>query len=580
MDNPIVRSTDIIPIRSKDTQKYSLRIARTLSSSIKRQPPGPSKEWKPKLNQVSSHASGTVGTSDVVPNTVEVSSQFSAGVPEEATSKLQKKMEELQFSDDQHVIIPNHLQVPESERTGLSFGSFDANFTLGTTFINGPNENSSMATVSSQIPEENIDEHLSTQNASTTQEQDFSDNPDSPPQMQMPQNLSSGEADISSISAVPEYDQNKQEVAVAQEGPQFSVVHTAPAYSTFELVPPMLGNQFAPFESSELQACDATSIPSFVVQQPFDPSTGYYTQIYPPGGDSNGRFSPFLAPDTAAKYNGNLAILPPQTVQTAQESANSTLLSSTGPTPAVTQAVGVMQTSISVTQQPVPVFRQPAGVHISHYPPNYIPYQYFSPFYVPTPSIQHFLSNPAFLQQPLTGSVYPPPAAPATTPVKNSLLQYKTGTNSSNSNHSGMPTGYGPYGSTQTGYSLSPAVTSGNSTGNEDITGPQYKENDVYITGQQSEGSAVWVPSPGRDIPSMQTSSLYSLPSQGQHMAFTPLQAGHGAFNSIYHPSQSVAAAPVHTLLQPSQTMAGAVEMVGRPSGVYQQPQRAQINWA
>jgi hypothetical protein len=38
-----------------------------------------------------------------------------------------------------------------------------------------------------------------------------------------------------------------------------------------------------------------------------------------------------------------------------------------------------------------------------------------------------------------------------------------------------------------------------------------------------------------------------------------------------------VAGAAVHPLLQPSHTMAGAVEIVGAP-GVYQHPQ-AQINW-
>uniref|UniRef100_A0A1D1XR72 GBF-interacting protein 1 N-terminal domain-containing protein n=1 Tax=Anthurium amnicola TaxID=1678845 RepID=A0A1D1XR72_9ARAE len=512
---------------------------------------------------------------------VETNTQSDSGPTEETTSKLQKKMEELHFSYDQHVIIPNHLQVPEAERTGLSFGSFDASFNLGTRFMNGPcGENCSMQPAdSSQVPEGNIEEStLITQNTSLAIQEDVLDHPRSP---QMPDNLSSGETDVSSnIAAVSEHDQNKQEIAVAQRGPQVSVVHTAPTYSTFGLIPQILGGQFAPFESSEPQARDASPLPGFVVQQPFDHSPGYYTQIYQPGGDSNGRFSPFLAQDTSVKCNGNVAVLTSQTGQTVQENANSVIMSTTGPTPIVTQAVGVMPTSVAVNQQPVPVFRHPAGVHISPYPPNYIPYQYFSPFYVPPHTIQHFLSNAAFVQQPLAGSIYPPPtAAAAATPVKNSLSQFKTGANSGISTHSGLPTGFGPYSSIPTGYSPSPDMTSGNSTVNEDISLPQYKENDVYITGQQSEGSAVWIPPPGRDVPSVHASSLYNIP-QGQHMTFTSLQSGHGAFNGIYHPSQSVAAATVHPLLQPSQTMAGAVEMVGRPAGVYQQPQRTQMNWA
>ncbi|RRT81920.1 hypothetical protein B296_00000211 [Ensete ventricosum] len=94
----------------------------------------------------------------------------------------------------------------------------------------------------------------------------------------------------------------------------------------------------------------------------------------------------------------------------------------------------------------------------------------------------------------------------------------------------------------------------------------------------QSEGSAVWIPAPGRDISALQASSYYSIPPQGQHMTFAPAQAGHGAFGGIYPPTPTVAAS-VHPLLQQSQTVAGAVEMLGPPAGVYQQPQRAQINW-
>lgn len=119
------------------------------------------KEWKPKpTSQGPTHVSGTIDTSDSVPNTVEMDTWSDSGVSEEDASKLQKKLEELHFSDHQHVIIPNHLQVPESERSGLSFGSFDSNFTLGTSFVNVPcHENCSMPlTDSSQVPEDNIQE--------------------------------------------------------------------------------------------------------------------------------------------------------------------------------------------------------------------------------------------------------------------------------------------------------------------------------------------------------------------------------------------------------------------------------------
>jgi len=86
----------------------------------------------------------------------------------------------------------------------------------------------------------------------------------------------------------------------------------------------------------------------------------------------------------------------------------------------------------------------------------------------------------------------------------------------------------------------------------------------------------LWVPTPGRDISALQVNSFYGIPPQGQQATYAP-QAGHGPYGGIYHPSHSVAGAAVHPLLQPSHTMAGAVEIVGAP-GVYQHPQ-AQINW-
>ncbi|KAK1315684.1 hypothetical protein QJS10_CPA05g02002 [Acorus calamus] len=537
---------------------------------------GPSKEWKPKsTNPMSSQASGTTSTSDIAPITPEAIPQSlptsSAVISDETASKLQEKLEVLHLSERQHVIIPSHLQVPEAERSGLSFGSFVSSFDVSTSIANGPIANgpdsekcSSPLSESSQEIEETVEESSSSsQNVpATIQIQDYTDNQQSP--THMPQSLSSGEANASSsIPAAPEYDQSKPEIVVSS-GQQYSVVQTT-IHPGIGLVPPTLGSQLSPFDSSEPQ-----------VQQPFDPSTSYYTQFYRPGADGDGRFSPFLTTGSATKFNGNIA-LPSQTGQSPQEapSGNSLIQSNAGPTQLVTQTAGSMLSSLSLAQQPVPIFRQPV---MSPYPPNYIPYnQYFSPFYVPQPTIHHFLSNTGFPQQAPTGGVFPPPTAAPGTAVKYAVPQYKPGTNTGGSPHVGMP--YGSYSSGLAGYNSSPAVSAGNSTGGEDLGASQYKEN-MYITGQQTEGSAVWIPAPGREMNSLQPNSFYNLPPQGQHIAFAPPQATHGAFAGVYHPTQTVAGTTVHPLHQQSQTGAGAVEMVGAaPSGVYQQPQRTQINW-
>ncbi|URE36057.1 hypothetical protein MUK42_07806 [Musa troglodytarum] len=482
----------------------------------------PNKEWKPKSAHTDhTQASGIAGNYDVpmmgnaVSQSVSVPASCSVEL-EETISKLEKKLDEVQLSVRQHVIIPDHLQVAGSERHGLSFGSFDACFNVD--FANGDKCDKSATQLSGllQENEENVEQPSSCIHiASSASQEDHPEHIQSP--RHMPENYSSREAGIYGTSATKEYDQAKQEPVIAPEDPKIPVVPSVSMNSTFGLVPQMFGNQFAPFWSSEPGSCD-TNQPNFV--------------------------------------NGS-----------------SVILSTAGSTPLATQAVGAMQSSGVVSQQPVPIFRQTAGVHLSHYPISYG--QYFSPFYVPPPALHPFLSSVAFPQQPHIGSMYPPPGtAAAAAPVKFSLSQYKPGANISSSAFIGIPVGYGTYNSTPTCYTHSPVVSSGNSTSKEDLNSTQFKENNIYSSEQQSEGSAAWIPAPGQDNSTLQTTTtFYGIPP---HVTFAPTQAGHGALGGIYHP----APAAVHPLVQQSQAAAGAVEMMGPAAGVYQQqPQHAQVNW-
>lgn len=163
------------------------------------------------------------------------------------------------------------------------------------------------------------------------------------------------------------------------------------------------------------------------------------------------------------------------------------VFSADGPAPLISQATGMMPSSIAVTQQPLPMFRPPAGINISHYPPNYFPYgHYLPPFYVPPLAIHQYLGNGSFPQQPQAGGMFPAPPTIGTVGVKYSLPQYKQGTNTGNSAHMGMATGYyGPYGSSVGGYNLNSGATPGNPTTNENLGQSQFKENNVYLAGQQ-----------------------------------------------------------------------------------------------
>ncbi|KAG0465057.1 hypothetical protein HPP92_019221 [Vanilla planifolia] len=290
------------------------------------------KEWKPKsANVLPAPNSEVVSNSDgdlnkeraveAVPSFFHVSESM---VSDLSTKTL--KIKDLNISDAQHVIIPDHLQVPESEITGLSFGSFGSNFEFAVgskvepEIIQNPDEPSD----SSVDVEDNIDQlPLSTSGESpAAQDNNYADDQ----QADAPDDHSSNVADIpSDISPATDYVKAKPVVTLAAEGPHQSVIHAAPAYSNFGLVPQMLGSPFAPFESQDIQTRDTARLPGFVVPQPFDPSSNYYASVFRPSADGDGRFSPFLAPGAAPKYNGSISVLPPQTVPSSQESEGSAI---------------------------------------------------------------------------------------------------------------------------------------------------------------------------------------------------------------------------------------------------------------
>ncbi|CAF1936154.1 GBF-interacting protein 1-like isoform X1 [Brassica napus] len=558
---------------SRPSSNYSNRSHQTVG-------PQRGKEWKPKpVNHTTTQGSGASATAEALAVPTEASEKSVEDVvpSAEGTSKLQRQLEDLQVQR-QHVIIPNHILVPDAERTKFSFGSFDAGFSIASSSVAFPENEKRSAPLSqnSQEVEDSFEEdELSHPNVHST-EKDEENNVYSESPSQVPNDMA-GEG----IAAV--YDVSKQENTLESESNHSPFDHVPS--NILGPIPPAPGSQLPQFENADPQARDALRIPNFVVQQPFD-TASYYAQFYRSGPDSDGRVSPFVSPGVASKFNGNVTVLPPHSSQTMQESGNNLVLSTASPTSLVTQPAGLMQSSIPVTQQPVP-FLRPPGLHMSHYPPNYMPYgHYFSPFYLPHPAMQQFLSNGGFAQQPQASSGYPaplPPPGAAATGGKYTLPHHKPGNNNNTGNltHVGMPGGYGPpsHGSFPAGYNPNSAASAGNSTSNEDLNTLQLKENNGYsTTGQQSEALPVWIAGPGRDVPS----SFYGLQHHGQqHVTYAPAQAGHVTFPGMYHPGQAVTAAGGvhHPLLQQSQGVAGAEMVAPGPPNVFQQPQQTPMNW-
>ncbi|XP_010551966.1 PREDICTED: GBF-interacting protein 1-like [Tarenaya hassleriana] len=550
---------------SRPSSNYSNRLQQTVGH----QRGGSVKEWKPKpvnLNPVQGSGASAASEVPAVPSEPSEKASSQEALPSvEATSKLQKQLEDLHIQQRQHVIFPNHILVSEAERTMLSFGSFDAGFSLTSNMVTGPENDKSSTPLSraSHDAERSLEEGaFSNQNASMTEKEgDIHENSESPSQVQDDLAVDG----VISASTAAEYNEPKQESISESENHQNSS-HDSQNYGIG--LPPALGSQLPQFENTDPQSRDAFRIQSFVVQQPIDPAS-YYAQFYHSNSDSDGRVSPFISPGVATKFNGSVTVLPPHSSQSLQEGGNTLVMSAASPTPLVTQPAGLMQNS-------VPVFRPP-GMHVSPYPPNYMPYgHYFSPFYVSPHSVHQVLSNGAFPQQPqASGGVFPAPGA--STGGKYSLPQYRTGTNSGSLTYVGTPSGYGPYGSSTAGYSPISAMSTGNPTANDDLNTPQLKDSNGYTTGHQGKALPVWITG-GRDVSNLPPNSFCNLQHQGQHMAYAPTQAGHITFPGMYHPTQAVAAAGVHPLLQQSQVVAGP-DMVAPGPNVFQQPQQTQMNW-
>lgn len=127
---------------------------------------GSIKEWKPKPTHTINQASGpaSVVESSVVSAeaTIQLPSVSKVLDSEEAASELQKKLENLRVPPRQHVILPNHILVPESEKSKFSFGSLGINFGVATNYVTSPeSEKSSTLSKVSQAIEETAGEQNS-----------------------------------------------------------------------------------------------------------------------------------------------------------------------------------------------------------------------------------------------------------------------------------------------------------------------------------------------------------------------------------------------------------------------------------
>ncbi|KAK8968777.1 hypothetical protein KSP40_PGU018369 [Platanthera guangdongensis] len=260
---------------------------------------GPTMEWKPKSTNVNPSVSSKVCCTPFVDEgeargAISFFSHTSDSTISDTSTKI-LNLEDMQISDSQQqVIIPDHLQVPESERTCLSFGSFGSNFGLDMGLkvepekTKCPEEPSKLSGELEEIPKKRIHIEIEIFAHSLacilrvyltirTSLLEFSGRDETPvaqeniysedQQPEMPENHLSSITDISSnIFTDADYDQSKE---VATDRSQHSVIHAAPVFSNFGLMPQMVSSPFSNFQGTDIHAREATRLPGFVVSIEF-----------------------------------------------------------------------------------------------------------------------------------------------------------------------------------------------------------------------------------------------------------------------------------------------------------------------
>ncbi|XP_024396875.1 uncharacterized protein [Physcomitrium patens] len=534
-------------------------------------------EWKAKA---SGH--GSLGAS---------SDGGSQGLDAVNPTSIAQAYQSLSIQDDEPVIIPTHLRVPEADRSHLSFGSFGADFGTGhgTSFgFAEAQENKKHA--ETIAVEENSMEMAPPSSVETQVEivQSYGLQ-----QVATPVENLSASVEAPSVMhpapVIPAQEQPTKPDPVVQQTPYFLGVSN---YSGFGLMPQMPAGQYA-YEQTESLPQDVSRIPSMMPT--YDPTTSYYTSAFR-GADADRLYPPYVPTNTASKYSGNVGLVAAPSLLSSQEGGNP-MLASAAPSVSAAQTSqpgSNVQTTQVMPQQALPMhYSQPPSVHFG----SYMSYQYMPanyPYLQPPYPHHIYNSNSTSYAQPPAGSTYTPPAAtsyPAggAAGVKFPMPQYKPGAAAGSGPNSALGMGYGGYTTTPSGYASSPAVTAGNASGYEDVNTSHYKDSTLYIPSQQQgDSSTVWIqaamPREMGPTGTMQTSSYYNLAGQGQHSGYAhSQQPAHGhahpnaAYANLYHPSQT-GLAPSHQILQQPQNMGGGGGN-SQAGGYQQQPQRTQQTW-
>ncbi|KAF8388757.1 hypothetical protein HHK36_025437 [Tetracentron sinense] len=491
--------------------------------------PQPNMEWKPKSSRKSSIVSPEViGTAAIPVSTPTDNSRES----KTETAQLQERLSRVNVLENQHVIIPQHLRVPEADRTQLTFGSFGAGFdstqSLASGFqaIGSAEESSAepSAGESVSIPAASSDDASGGDEVDLLDEQARNSRSDSPASAAASEHPVPNRKESSS----PRHSENYADIGLVR--------NDSPLYS--------------PLEPQQQQ--DPPGLPSFSA---YDPQTGYDV--------------PFFRSAMEENVRGH-------SLSSSQEGLNFHAANSIPSSPIA-----------MVQQQQQQMAQMYPQVHVSHFA-NVMPYrQFLSPVYVPPMAMPGYSSNPAYAH-PSNGSSYlmMPGGSPHLTA---SGLKY--GTQQFKPVPTGSPTGFGNF-TSPAGYAINAPGAVGGATGLEDSTRIKYKEGNIYIPNPQAETSEMWIQNP-RELQGLQSAQYYNMPAQAPHATYLPSHTGHTSFNAaaqsthmqyptLYHPPQQATIANPHHMVPSMGGNVGvgmAAAAPGAQVGAYQQPQLGRLNW-
>lgn len=495
----------------------------------------PNMEWKPKIQKLKTESSCAIEASSALPSSNE--NELSSNLVD--ATDLSNKLSNVNVHGEQHVIIPQHLRVPEAESMKLTFGSF------------GDGSESSKEFLSTQQSIDSAEHSEVTPSSSNSASVPVGPNEETSAEVGYVDYQAETSRSVSPASAEDlEQPSSRNNESLNPQNIE--------SYADIGLV----RSHSPPYSSQQPQGLhEIPSIPNF---SPYGSEASYVTPFFQTTLEDNARGHCLASPTEILNLHAaNINSLTTATITQQQQ----------------------QQASQQQQQAMAQIYPQ---IHIPHYP-NFMPYRHIlSPFYGPPMAMQNYSSNPAYAH-PTAGSSYVlMPGGTSHLPtggIKYPPSQYK-------SLPTGSPTAYGNY-SSPSAFAIGTPSPIGGPTGLEDVTRIKFKDNNLYVPNQQTEGSDMWMQNP-RELAGLQT-PYYNLSGHGGHpTAFVSAQAaaaatGHTSFNAaaqpppmqypgMYHAPQPTSMAGPHHLVH--QQVPPPVGMAaGGQVGAFQQTQLGRLNW-